>query len=148
LPIAIREIQQSGESPHDEREEPSPSGYRLLVVDDNEDAATSLAMLLRLKGHDVMVAHDGPSALEIASDYRPNLVFLDLGMPQMDGFEVARRLKRMSELENTLVVAVTGWGQEEDRRRTAEAGFHRHLVKPPEPKALENVLAELKQRHT
>jgi CheY-like chemotaxis protein len=109
-------------------------------VDDNRDAAVSLATLLRLQGHDVRIAHDGPSALGIASSFLPNLVFLDLGMPEMDGYEVARRMRQHPGLKNVVLAALTGWGQAEDRLRTAAAGFDHHLVKPPDPKTLEGVL--------
>jgi CheY-like chemotaxis protein len=100
-------------------------------------------MLLRIKGHDVRVAHDGPSALELAATFRPHMIFLDLGMPGMDGYEVARRLRTTPGQEETVLAALTGWGQEEDRRRTAEAGFNHHLIKPPELKAVENLLLQL-----
>jgi len=124
---------------------PSPSGKRLLIVDDNRDAADSLAVLLRLHGHEVRVAYSGMAALEMAKTYTPDAVFLDIGMPGMDGYQVARRLRQQPGLENVVLAALTGWGQKEDRRRTAEAGFDHHLVKPPEPKAMENVLAALKR---
>lgn len=113
----------------------------LLVVDDNVDAADSLAILLRLEGHEVRVAHDGPAALKIAQSEPPQLILLDLGMPGMDGYQVARRLRRQPELHDVLLVALTGWGQEEDQRRTREAGFDLHLVKPVEPDALKELLA-------
>jgi PAS domain S-box-containing protein len=119
------------------------TGLRLLVVDDNQDAADSLAMLLRLQNHEVRVVHNGLAALELARDYRPELVFLDIGMPGMDGYEVARRLRQQSGLENVFLAAVSGWGQVEDRRRSAEAGFDHHLVKPVEPKVLDELLAGL-----
>ncbi len=122
---------------------PHPSGRRVLVVDDNVDAADSLAVLLRLQGHDVRVAHDGPTALQIVKVHRPELVFLDIGMPGMDGYEVARRLRQEPGLEKVRLAALTGWGQQEDRRRTAEAGFDLHLVKPVEPMVLEELLAEI-----
>jgi PAS domain S-box-containing protein len=120
-----------------------PSGHRLLIVDDNQDAALSLAMLLKLQGHEVRVAHSGPAALEMTKNYVPHAVFLDIGMPGMDGYDVARRLRQQPGLENVVLAALTGWGQREDRRRTAEAGFDYHLVKPPEPQAVEAVLATL-----
>jgi CheY-like chemotaxis protein len=123
---------------------PPSSGRRLLVVDDNRDAAVSLSMLLRLQGHEVRVAHDGPTALKTAASFRPEMMFLDIGMPGMDGFEVARRVRTTPGLEATVLTALTGWGQKEDRRRTAEAGFNHHLVKPPDPEALAGVLADLK----
>jgi CheY-like chemotaxis protein len=115
-----------------------------MVVDDNQDAAESLAMLLDLQGHEIRVANDGPAALELAKGYLPELVFLDIGMPGMDGYEVARRLRRVPGLEKVRLAALTGWGQQEDRRRTSEAGFDHHLVKPVEPNALEGVLANLR----
>ncbi len=113
---------------------------RVLVVDDNVDAAESLAVLLRLGGHEVRVAHDGPGGLRLAQSDRPEVVFLDIGMPGMDGYEVARRLRQQAGRERMLVVALTGWGAQEDRRLSAEAGFDRHLVKPVEPHTLEEML--------
>ena len=90
------------------------------------------------------MAHSGSAALEMMKSYAPDVVFLDIGMPAMDGYEVARRMRQMPGLEKAVLAALTGWGQEEDRRRTAEAGFNHHLVKPVEQKALEDVLADLK----
>jgi CheY-like chemotaxis protein len=126
-------------------EAPAPSGkkqLRLLVVDDNnnKDAATTLATLLQLRGHKVLVAHDGKTALAVASTYRPELIFLDLGMPGIDGYEVARRIKSMPELRGTCIAALTGWGQPEDRRRAREAGCDHHLVKPPDAGAVDGLL--------
>ena len=118
------------------------SNLRFLVVDDNTDAALSLAMLLKMQGHDVRVAANGSDALETAGSFIPHFVLLDLGMPVMDGFEVSRRMRQMSGLESTVIVALTGWGQTEDRRRTSEAGFDHHLLKPLDPKALETILAD------
>ncbi len=141
LPLsAVREIDLDRDR-DDGHPIPSLSGYRLLVVDDNKDAANTFASLLRLQGHDVQVAHDGPSALNSAQTYRPNLIFLDIGMPGMDGYEVARRLRLLPEQKNVVLAALTGWGQQKDRRRTAEAGFDFHLVKPPEPEALDVLFA-------
>src|SRR5437870_4862557 len=97
---------------------------RVLVVDDNVDAADSLAVLLRLQGQEVHAAYDGPTALEVARNCRPDVVLLDVGMPEMDGYEVARRLRQQPGMEHALLIAMTGWGQEEDRRRSREAGFH------------------------
>jgi len=118
------------------------SARRILVVDDNGDAADSLAMLLRLMGNDVRTAPDGPAALEAARAYRPDVVLLDLGLPGMSGYEVCRRLREGHFANGPLVVALTGYGQDEDRRRTREAGFDRHLVKPVNPDELRGVLAE------
>jgi CheY-like chemotaxis protein len=115
---------------------------RVLVVDDNQDAADSLALLLRLAGQDARTAYDGPSALVRATEFRPEVVFLDIGMPGMDGYEVARQLRAAPALRGIKLVALTGWGQEEDRRRSAEAGFDRHMVKPVEPEALRKALVD------
>jgi CheY-like chemotaxis protein len=115
---------------------------RILVVDDNVDAADSLALLLGMEGHDVRVAHDGPSALAAVEADPPDLVFLDIGMPVMNGYDVAERLRQRPGLEHLRLVAMTGWGQEEDRRRSQEAGFDHHLVKPVEPNALHQLLAQ------
>jgi PAS domain S-box-containing protein len=114
----------------------------ILVVDDNVDAAESLAILLRMEGHDVRVAHDGAAALAAVEAERPDIVLLDIGMPVMNGYEVAQHLRQRPGLEPLLLVAMTGWGQEEDRRRSQEAGFDHHLVKPVEPDALHKLLAE------
>lgn len=122
-----------------------PSGYRILVVDDNKDAATSLSFLLRLQGHEVRLAYDGATSLETAKEFHPHMIFLDLGMPGMDGYEVARRIRATPELRDIVLTALTGWGQKEDRQRTAAAGFDHHLVKPPEPKTIESLFADLKR---
>ncbi|HYY62380.1 MAG TPA: ATP-binding protein [Burkholderiales bacterium] len=113
---------------------------RLLVVDDNVDAATSQATLLRVLGHEVEVAYDGPAALEKVREFHPEIVLLDLGMPGMDGYEVARRLRASQEGKRVKLVAQTGWGQEEDRRRTREAGFDAHLAKPVDMASLQRLL--------
>jgi signal transduction histidine kinase len=116
---------------------------RVLVVDDNHDVADSLILLLKFMGTDAYAVYDGPSALEALSRYRPSIVFLDIGMPGMDGHEVARRIRQMPELRQVLLIAMTGWGQEEDRRRSKESGFDRHLVKPVNADALQAVLASV-----
>jgi CheY-like chemotaxis protein len=113
---------------------------RILIADDNADAAGALATLLELEGHDVTVAHDGNEAVMKASNFRPELVFMDLGMPVMDGFEAARRLRALPCGEDVLLVALTGWGQAGDRQRSREAGFDRHYVKPLDTAALTDVL--------
>jgi CheY-like chemotaxis protein len=115
---------------------------RILVVDDNRDAADSLALLLRLAGQEVRVAYDGPAALAVAAEFRPALAFLDIGMPGMDGYELAGRLRRVADLRGLTLVALTGWGQEEDRRRSRAAGFDQHLTKPVELAALRAVLTD------
>jgi PAS domain S-box-containing protein len=114
---------------------------RILVVDDNADAATMLGMLLEAKGHEVRVVLDGPAALRALAAERPHVVFLDLGMPGMSGYEVAQRVREDPAHVGITLVAVTGWGQAEDRRRTQAAGFHHHLTKPVDLPALEELLA-------
>jgi CheY-like chemotaxis protein len=104
------------------------------------DAAESLALVLRAAGHRVWTAHSGPAALQAAPEVRPEAVVLDIGLPGMDGYEVARRLR--GEASGPLLVALTGYGQDEDRRRSREAGFHHHLVKPVDPEELERLLAQ------
>jgi PAS domain S-box-containing protein len=131
---------ETGHGPEGERVRTPPPCQRVLVVDDNVDAADSLALLLRLEGQDVQVAHDGFAALEMARAFRPVIVFLDIGMPGMDGYEVCRRLRQQSGEDSLLIVALTGWGQEEDRRRSQEAGFDLHFIKPVEPDALHKIL--------
>jgi signal transduction histidine kinase len=116
---------------------------RVLVVDDNLDAAESLAMLVREMGHEVRVAHEGSSALKTADNFQPELVLLDIGLPVMDGYEVARNLRKQPGLERILLVALTGYGQDEDRRRSQEAGFDHHLVKPLEPESLQRIMTKL-----
>jgi PAS domain S-box-containing protein len=118
-----------------------PVSRRVLVVDDNRDAADSLALLLRLAGQDARVAYDGPAALAQAKDSAPDVIFLDIGMPGMDGYEVARRLRQDPASKGLLLIALTGWGQDADRRRSLEAGFDHHLVKPVGAQALHDLLA-------
>jgi CheY-like chemotaxis protein len=116
----------------------------VLVVDDNRDAAASLAMMLSLDGHDTRTAQDGLEGLELAEAFRPEVILLDIGMPKLNGYDVCRRIREQPWGKGIFIVAVTGWGQEEDRRRSQEAGFDRHLVKPVDSVALAKVLAELK----
>jgi CheY-like chemotaxis protein len=114
---------------------------RVLIADDNIDAAETLATLLRLDGHEVMVAQDGRGAIEHTRRARPEIIFLDLGMPGMDGFEAARRLRELPEGAQAMIVALTGWGQAADRVRTLDAGFDAHLVKPVDHGQISGVLA-------
>jgi PAS domain S-box-containing protein len=116
---------------------------RVLVVDDNRDAADSLAMLLRLVGHDVRTVHDGRQALAVVESYRPDLVLLDIGLPGMDGNAVARQIRSQPELAGTVLVALTGYGSEEDRRASQAAGFNHHMVKPADFVALQTLLDSL-----
>jgi len=126
---------------------PTSEPRRILVVDDNVDAAESLSMLLEALGHDIRMAHTGPAALEAALDFGPDLVLLDIGLPGWSGYEVARRFRADDKLASAMLVAVTGWGSEEDQRRASEAGFDVHLTKPIEMSAIERVLARAAARH-
>ncbi|GAB6195509.1 PAS domain S-box protein [Lysobacter xanthus] len=124
---------------------PSRSGpdgvrHRVLVVDDNEDAATSLAMMLELEGHATRTAFDGAEGLRLAAEFRPDVAFLDIGMPGMNGYELARALRLQPGLESTLLVAVSGWGGANDKERSAEAGFDLHLTKPVSVEAIEDAV--------
>jgi PAS domain S-box-containing protein len=123
-----------------------PSSLRVLIVDDNVDAADSLAMLLRMDGHEVSVAYEGPSAVQRAVATHPDLVLLDIGIPKMDGYRVARELRARPETCDALIVAVTGWGRENDKRAAVEAGFDHHLVKPVDPAILTDLLNEAATR--
>jgi two-component system CheB/CheR fusion protein len=116
---------------------------RILVVDDNVDSAATLGMLLKFLGADVQTANDGRAALDAIGKYKPDVVLLDIGMPGMDGFEVAKQIRTHNEFDNITLIALTGWGQEDDRRRTREAGFDHHLVKPADISALQALLVSL-----
>ncbi len=117
------------------------SGLRILVADDNVDSATSLAMMLELMGHEVRTAHDGLEAVAGAAAFRPEVILLDIGMPRLNGYDACRRIREQPWGKNVVIVALTGWGQDEDKRRSQEAGFDNHLVKPVEPAALDKLLA-------
>lgn len=115
-------------------------GRRVLIVDDNEDMAETLGLLVDHWGHDITMAHGGVEALEVAARYGPEVVLLDLGLPRLDGYEVARRMREDPELAGALLIAVSGYGRLEDQRRTKEAGFDYHLVKPVDHKVLKVLL--------
>jgi CheY-like chemotaxis protein len=143
LPVRVPQTAEVA-APRDEAAaRPLARAVRVLVVEDNLDAAESLATLLRVWGHDVQVAHDGLKALEVAREQRPEVVLLDIGLPGLDGYQVARRLREDIGLDTSLLVAMTGYGQPEDRRRSREAGIHHHFVKPVEPMVLRNLLADV-----
>lgn len=116
---------------------------KILVVDDNKDAASSLGMMLRLLGNEVRLAHDGMEAVETAGAYRPELILMDIGMPRLNGYEATRRIREQPWAAGVRIIALTGWGQDEDQRRSREAGCDAHLVKPIDPAALQGVLGEL-----
>ena len=115
-------------------------GTRILVVDDSVDSAETLAELLKIWGHDVRLAHDGPGAVAAARDYRPEVVLLDIGLPGMDGFAVAAQLRKEG-IGGRMLVALTGYGEKQDRDKARQVGFDHHLVKPIDPDILQKLLA-------
>jgi len=119
---------------------------RILVVDDNQDSAISLAMVLTLMGHETRTAHDGVEAVEVATEMRPDVVLLDIGLPRMNGYDAARKIRENPGGDAMFLIALTGWGQDEDKRRSAESGFDLHMVKPVDPVALESLLAGLHRK--
>ncbi|HET8699433.1 MAG TPA: ATP-binding protein, partial [Gammaproteobacteria bacterium] len=121
-----------------------PVAHRILVADDNRDAAESTGMLLRLMGNEVRTAYDGAEAVEQAAAFRPDLILLDIGMPKLNGYEAAKLIREQEWSAGTMLVAVTGWGQEEDKRRTSEAGFDCHFTKPLDPAALHKLVSEFR----
>jgi CheY-like chemotaxis protein len=114
---------------------------RILIVDDNQDLATSLARLLRLLGHEVEVVFDGRKGIEAARTYRPRVVLLDIGLPNLDGYQVARTL-RQEGFNDTMIIAISGYGQEEDRQRSREAGIDHHVTKPVDVKTIAELIAQ------
>jgi CheY-like chemotaxis protein len=119
---------------------PPKKARRVLIADDNRDAAESLAMLLEMDGHEVAVVHDGKQALAHIEASRPEVALLDIGMPEIDGYEVARRVRGDTRIRNMLLIAVTGWGQEADKSRASTAGFDLHFTKPVDPERLVELL--------
>jgi signal transduction histidine kinase len=140
LPVAVGDRALPSMPPETDRLTPAPSGeppaapvtpsHRILIVDDNRDAADSMALLVETAGHSARTAYDGHQALDLASAFAPDVLLLDLGVPGLNGFEIARRIRRQPWGSKVALIAVTGWGQEQDRRRTKEAGFDAHLIKP------------------
>ena len=142
LPLSAQPAREETES------RPSPRtslhGRRMVVVDDNRDSAISLAMLLRVLGAEVQSAHDGASALAAVERHHPSVALVDIGMPEMDGYELTRRLREQPGGEGLTVIALSGWGQPEDRARSRQAGIDHHLVKPVSLEALERLLGGLR----
>jgi PAS domain S-box-containing protein len=133
--------------PIKETAKPAPTvGRRILIVDDNEDGAESLAMLLSLGEHETHTAHDGVEAVAAAERVRPDVVLLDIGLPKLNGYEVCRRIRKQPWGRSLMLVALTGWGQDEDRNRSKKAGFDAHIVKPVDPETLMKLLASLPSR--
>jgi CheY-like chemotaxis protein len=144
LPLAAAPV----ESPLPTPNEPFLGiSYRILVIDDNTDAADMLALLLKAAGHTTRVIYDSPEVLAAAIAFHPDVVFLDIGMPKLNGFDVARQLRQQPELRSTILVALTGWGSEQDRGRSQQAGFDHHLTKPVLPEAIHQLLALVSTRN-
>lgn len=123
-----------------EQQNDAARGGRILIVEDNVDSAQTMQMLLAISGYDARTAHEGQSALTVARDFRPEVVFCDIGLPGRDGFEVARDLRALPETRSALLVALTGYGHDEDRQRASQAGFDGFLVKPVDHDALQKML--------
>ena len=113
-----------------------------MVVDDNEDSALMLSEVLRVKGYQTRTAHDAPAALQVAAEFCPELAFLDIGLPVMDGYELAARLRELPGLQAIRLIALTGYGQQSDRERTTAAGFEQHLVKPVDLAVVEAIASQ------
>lgn len=120
---------------------PAPcTRHYILVVDDNKDSADSLAMVLKAMGYEVRTAYDGQEGVEAAQSFHPQVVLLDLSMPRLDGYQAARRIRQQPGGKDMVLIALSGWCQEDDRRRCEQAGFDRHLAKPVEPEALQSLV--------
>ncbi len=143
LPVLVSPTSESRPSGDDQESLSASARRRILVADDNEDAATTLAMVLELMGNEVRVVNDGLEAVEKAAEFKPELILLDIGMPRMNGYEACRRIREERGDSEVVIVALTGWGQDEDKQRSKDAGFDHHLVKPVDPEELEKLLAEL-----
>ena len=143
LPLATVQVI-NGEQAAGEHDFPSPSvPRRILVVDDNVDGAETIAMLLMLFGHTVETVHTGPAALEAAQTFQPSVMFLDIDLPGMSGYEVAQQLRSDATMNGLVLIALTGWGSEDDRRRAQNIGFDHHLTKPVEIEKLHSLLIEI-----
>ena len=142
LPISTAEQAPQGAARPEVHE--SRDRCRILVADDNPDAAEMLRVMLGLKGHDVRLASDGVQAVELARQFRPHIAFLDIGMPRMDGYEAAQRIRSLGQ--PVILVALTGWGHDEDKQRSREAGFDHHLTKPPEGEVLDRLIADCRPK--
>ena len=146
--IRLPTLVDSSQRPQSKAEDParmSPPSLRILVVDDNRDAADSLAMLLRTSGNDIRTAYDGAEAVQLANDFEPEVVLLDIGLPNMDGHEVAQRIRQEPWGRRTCLIAVTGWSDEADRARSRAAGFDHHLVKPLDTSHLAQLLGSVER---
>jgi CheY-like chemotaxis protein len=142
LPLLLEVPQVLPEAPATAQREAQRS-LKVLIVDDNDDACESLSLLLRMNGYDTHIAKDGPSALEAARLFDPEVAILDIGLPALDGYQVAKRLREQPATKNAVLIAVTGYGQDADKERSKEAGFDYHLVKPVDPEKLQQILTML-----
>jgi CheY-like chemotaxis protein/two-component sensor histidine kinase len=131
--------------PAPQRQAPSESSLRVLIVDDNRDSANSLVLLLRITGHNARAAYDGLEAVQLAESFQPHVVVLDIGMPRLNGYQAAERMREQSWSKGATFIAVTGWGQEGDKQRATDAGFDHHIVKPVDPNALLALLESIQQ---
>jgi CheY-like chemotaxis protein len=143
LPVVVENFVQEVAAPSMDGDQASARKRRLLIVDDVKDSADTLAMLLRIKGHEVQTAYDGEEAIIAAGKFKPEMVLLDIGMPKLNGYDACRRIRQQPWGQGIYLVALTGWGQVEDRRRTEEAGFNHHMVKPVDTGELMTLLASL-----
>lgn len=141
LPILSEDVEKPSPAPVT-NSIPSIASKRILVVDDNRDSAKTLSMLLKLTGNEIRMAHDGQEALGIAEEFRPEVILLDIGMPVLNGYDTCRALRAKDWGKSVRIIALTGWGQDEDRRKTADAGFDGHLVKPVDHAELMRLLAK------
>jgi CheY-like chemotaxis protein len=142
LPV-LPDAPASGEAPVTREREASARGLRIMVVEDNQDSAESLSMVLQLWGHEVCVAFDGTTALDLAERFAPDVILSDLGLPGLDGYALARRLREHPAFGGAVLVALSGYGRDEDKRRALDAGFDHHLVKPPDLDALAEMLGRV-----
>ena len=143
LPVVMSHVARP-DRPSGQTSEVLPSALRrILVVDDNVDAADTLAQVLEMLGNEVRIAHDGEAGVEVAAQFRPDVVLMDIGMPKLNGYEAARRMRQHPWSRGMVLVALTGWGQDDDRKKSADAGFDHHLVKPVGMDALTTLLSGL-----
>jgi CheY-like chemotaxis protein len=143
LPVVHAQIQHEPDHETDGNPLAGTRKWRILVVDDNPDTSDSMAKVLSLMGHKTRTAYDGPEAVHTAGEYLPDVMLLDIGLPKMNGYEAARRIREQAWGKDMVLVALTGWGQEEDKRKALEAGFDHHLTKPVDAAAIEKLFAGL-----
>jgi CheY-like chemotaxis protein len=146
LPISHETVAAPEPKSSHRREQPKAPSRKILVVDDNVDAAVTISALLKKWGHQVQAVYSGQSALEAVHNFRPEIILLDIGLPGMSGYDVAKNLRAEPAAQGVIIAALTGYGQEADRKRSWESGFDYHLTKPPDPHILESLLASPRPR--